>query len=241
MDALLTQLSQILQQSTWLAPLAAFVAGVLTSFTPCSLSSVPLVVGYVGGTQGSTDASIPQERNTQRAFLLSVVFALGSAVTFTIFGIAASLAGELIGTTASWWYFALGTLMLLMVLQMLGIYQFIPSSHLLSKGTKKGYVGALLAGILGGIFSSPCATPVLIALIAIVAGKGQLAFGVVLFLFYSLGHGILAVVAGTSVGFVQKLSRSEKYTALSKVLTQLLALALLVMGFYLFHLGFQMS
>ncbi len=235
MDALLSQLSQLLQNVTWFAPLAAFLAGVLTSFTPCSLSSVPLIVGYVGGTQSAT-----QERNTQKAFMLSLTFALGSALTFTLFGILASLAGELIGTTASWWYFVLGTLMMLMVLQMLGIYQFIPSSHLLSKSTKKGFVGAFLAGILGGIFSSPCSTPVLIALIAIVAGKGSLAFGILLFLLYSLGHGILAVIAGTSVGFVQKLSQSEKYGRISKTLTMLLALALLAMGFYMFHLGFQM-
>ncbi len=235
MDVLLSQLSELLQNATWFAPLAAFLAGVLTSFTPCSLSSVPLIVGYVGGTQSAT-----QERNTQKAFLLSLTFALGSALTFTLFGILASLAGELIGTTASWWYFALGTLMMLMVLQMLGIYQFIPSSHLLSKSTKKGFIGAFLAGILGGIFSSPCSTPVLIALIAIVAGKGSLAFGILLFLLYSLGHGILAVIAGTSVGFVQKLSQSEKYGRISKVLSMLLALSLLAMGFYMFHLGFQM-
>ncbi len=235
MDALLTQLSDLLLHSTWLAPLIAFVAGVLTSFTPCSLSSVPLIVGYVGGAQDQNS-----EQNTQRAFWLSVIFALGSALTFTAFGIMASLAGELIGTSVSWWYFGLGILMMLMTLQMLGLYEFIPSSHLLSKSKKKGMLGAFLAGILGGIFSSPCSTPILIALIAVVAGKGSLAFGTLLFLMYSLGHGILAVVAGTSVGLVQKLSQNNQYATLSKALNITLALAMLGVGFYMFHLGFQM-
>jgi len=36
-------------KSGWLAPLLALLAGLLTSFTPCSLSSIPLVIGYVGG------------------------------------------------------------------------------------------------------------------------------------------------------------------------------------------------
>ncbi len=233
MDALLTQLSELLLQSSWLAPFIAFLAGVLTSFTPCSLSSVPLIVGYVGGTADAT------HNDSRRAFWLSVIFALGSALTFTAFGIMASLAGELIGTTASWWFFALGTLMMLMVLQMLGIYQLIPSSHLLSKNTKKGFVGAFLAGVLGGIFSSPCSTPVLIALIAVVAGKGSLTFGILLFLMYSLGHGILAVIAGSSVGLVQKISQNEKYAMLSKILNGVLALLMLGIGFYMFHLGFQ--
>ncbi len=237
MDALLVQLSDLLLQSTWLAPLVAFLAGVLTSFTPCSLSSVPLIVGYVGGVQGG-DTS--QEADNKRAFVLSVVFALGSAVTFTIFGVMASLAGELIGTSASWWYLILGTLMMLMVLQMLGIYEFIPSNHLLSKNKKKGMLGAFMAGVLGGIFSSPCSTPVLIALIAVVAGKGSMAFGILLFLLYSLGHGILAVVAGTSVGLVQKLSQNAQYAQLSSILSKILAMGILAIGFYMFHLAFEL-
>ncbi len=236
MDALLTSLAELLAQSTWMAPLVAFVAGVLTSFTPCSLSSVPLIVGYVGG---STVHAQDNGGLFSRSFWLSITFALGSALTFTIFGVMASLAGELIGTVSSWWYIALGVLMMLMTLQMLGLYTFIPSSHLLSKNTKKGYVGAFMAGILGGIFSSPCSTPVLIALIAMVAGQGDLAFGVLLFLLYSLGHGILAVMAGTSVGLVQKLSAQGKYARLSAVLTKILALGIMAMGFYMFHLAFQ--
>ncbi len=238
MDALLAQLSELILNTTWIAPFIAFLAGVLTSFTPCSLSSVPLIVGYVGGANISTNEQ-EQKYNTNRAFVLSLIFALGSAITFTFFGIVASLAGELIGTASSSWFFALGTLMMLMVLQMLGIYQLIPSSHLLSKNTKKGFIGAFLAGVLGGIFSSPCSTPVLIALIAVVAGKGSLGFGILLFLMYSLGHGILAVIAGTSVGLVQKLSENAKYAAVSKGLNILLALLMLGVGFYMFHLGFQ--
>ncbi len=244
MDASLHALSQLLLNTTWLAPFIAFLAGVLTSFTPCSLSSVPLIVGYVGGTtatsaEGAQTSATLHTPSTQRAFLLSLVFALGSALTFTAFGIMASLAGELIGTTASWWFFGLGTLMMLMVLQMLGLYQLIPSSHLLSKNTKKGFIGAFLAGILGGIFSSPCSTPVLIALIAVVAGKGSLSFGILLFLMYSIGHGILAVMAGTSIGLVQKLSQNNKYATLSKALNGILAALMLGVGFYMFHLGFQ--
>ncbi len=234
MDALLNQLSELLASSTWLAPLIAFLAGIITSFTPCSLSSVPLVVGYVGGTNN------PGQQNTKQAFILSVIFALGSALTFTVFGVLASLAGELIGTAAKWWFIILGSLMMLMVLQMLGIYNFIPSTNLMVKNKKKGMLGAFLAGILGGLFASPCSTPVLIVLIAIVAGKGSLVFGIMLFLLYSLGHGILAVIAGTSVGFVQKLSQSANYAHVAKALNIALAIILLAIGFYMFHLAFQM-
>jgi len=142
------------------------------------------------------------------------------------------------GTSAGWWYIILGVLMVLMALQTWGIFEIIPSSYLLSKNTKKGFAGAFIAGILGGVFSSPCSTPVLIALLAIVAGKGSLVWGILLLLLYSIGHGILAVIAGTSVGFVQKLSQSEKYGKASTILKIVMGSLILLIGFYLFYLGF---
>lgn len=229
MTAILESLSELITKSGWLAPLLALFAGILTSFTPCSLSSIPLVIGYVGGVG---------QRDTKRALWLSVTFATGAAVTFTLLGVIASLAGRLMGTSASWWYIILGVLMILMALQTWGIFEIIPSSYLIAKNKRRGYVGAFIAGILGGIFSSPCSTPVLIALLAIVAGKGSILWGILLLLLYSIGHGILAIVAGTSVGFVQKLSSSKKYGRASTVLKSVMGSLILIIGFYMFYLGF---
>lgn len=229
MTAILESLSELITRSGWLAPLLALLAGILTSFTPCSLSSIPLVIGYVGGVG---------KRDTKRAFWLSVTFAAGAAVTFTALGVIASLAGKLMGTSASWWYIILGVLMILMALQTWGVFEIIPSSYLISKSTRKGFVGAFIAGILGGIFSSPCSTPVLIALLAIVAGKGSILWGILLLLLYSIGHGILAIVAGTWIGFVQKLSSSDKYGRASAVLKIVMGAIILFIGFYMFYLGF---
>jgi len=226
---ILESLSELITKSGWLAPLLALVAGILTSFTPCSLSSIPLVIGYVGGVG---------QRDTKRALWLSVTFAAGAAVTFTALGVIASLAGRLMGTSASWWYIILGVLMILMALQTWGIFEIIPSSYLIAKNKRRGYVGAFIAGILGGIFSSPCSTPVLIALLAIVAGKGSILWGILLLLLYSIGHGILTIVAGTSIGFVQKLSSSEKYGKASVVLKIVMGSLILIIGFYMFYLGF---
>jgi len=226
---MLESLSELITMSGLLAPLLALVAGILTSFTPCSLSTIPLVIGYVGGVG---------RRDTKRALWLSVTFAAGAAVTFSVLGVVASLAGRLMGASASWWYIILGVLMILMALQTWGVFEIIPSSYLISKNTKKGFVGAFIAGILGGIFSSPCSTPVLIALLAIVAGKGSILWGILLLLLYSIGHGILAIIAGTSIGFVQKLSSNEKYGKASTILKIVMGALILLIGFYMFYLGF---
>ena len=89
-----------------------------------------------------------------------------------------------------------------------------------------------------GIFSSPCSTPALVALLAIVAGKGSVIWGVILLLLYSIGHGILAVIAGTSIGFIQKLSSNEKYGKFSLLLKIVMGSAILLIAFYMFYLGF---
>lgn len=139
----LEQLSSLIQSSLWLAPVLALLAGILTSFTPCSLSSIPLVIGYVGGTG---------QKNTKRAFRLSLTFALGSAVTFTILGVIASLAGKLMGTSAGWWYIILGVLMVLMALQTWGVFEIIPSSYLISKKHKKRLCGCVYRRNTWGCF-----------------------------------------------------------------------------------------
>jgi len=225
----LETLSTLIKGNLWLAPILAILAGALTAFTPCSLSSIPLVVAYVGGTANN---------DTKKSFRLSLIFALGMTVTFTVLGIVASLAGKLIGRAASWWYIILGILMVLMALQTWEVFNFIPSTFLISKNTRRGYIGALIAGILGGIFSSPCATPVLIALLALVASQGKLLWGVLLLLLYSVGHSILVIIAGTSMGFVKKLTSNEKYGRASKIIKIVLGSLIILLAFYMFYLGF---
>lgn len=225
----LEAISASISANIWLAPLLALVAGILTSVTPCALTSVPLVIGYVGGTR---------QRDTKKAFWLSVIFAAGMAFTFTILGTAASLLGKLLQGAGSWWYILLGILMLLMALQTWEIYNFIPSTYAISKSTKRGFLGAFAAGILGGFFSSPCATPVLIVLLAMVAKEGNILWGILLLLLYSLGHSFLVLIAGTSVGFVNKLSSSEKYGRASKILKIIMGFLIVLIAFYMFYLGF---
>lgn len=225
----LETIKNIITSNLWLAPVFAFLAGVLTSFTPCSLSSVPLVIGFVGGYAGN---------NTKRAFRYSLVFCIGMTITFTILGVLASIFGRIMQNAGSWWYIILGILMVLMALQMWGIINVIPAQTAISKQNKKGYTGAVLAGILGGFFASPCATPVLVVLLAIVAERGNIILGIILLLLYSAGHSVLLLVAGTSIGFVKQISSSHKFEKYSKTFNIIMGTIIILFAFYLFYTGF---
>lgn len=221
-------ISLTVASNVWLAPLLALSAGILTSFTPCSLSTIPLIIGYVGGASG---------KDTKKAFWLSVLFSIGMAVTFTALGSMSALLGKLFGQTGSWWYVVLGILMLLMALQTWEVFDFIPSSYAVGKNKRRGYTGAFLAGILGGFFSTPCATPVLIALLAVVAREGSILRGILLLLVYSFGRSFLVVITGTSLGFVQKIASSKKYGSASKVIKIVMGAVIALLAFYMFYLG----
>ena len=228
-DGWLSQLAEIIGNNVWIAPILALLAGILTSITPCSLSNVPLIIGYVGGVG---------ERNTKRAFMYSAVFSIGTAVTFVALGVIATSAGRLMGTSSSIWYLLLGILMVLMALQTWEVFQFIPSTYLTSRNTKKGYAGAMIAGILGGIFSSPCATPVLVVLLGLVARSGNVTWGILLLLCYSIGHSVLVLAAGTSIGFVRKITASPRYGRFSAALKIIMGTAILAIALYMFYLSF---
>jgi cytochrome c biogenesis protein CcdA len=228
-DQWLQALGEAISNNFWLSPALALLAGVLTSFTPCSLSSVPLVVGYVGGYAGN---------DVKKAFRYSLVFCLGMAVTFSVLGTLASLLGRLMQGTGSWWFIVLGVLMVLMALQTWEIIQVIPQSSAMNRNNKKGYIGAAAAGLLGGLFASPCATPVLVVLLAMVAEQGNLIGGILLLLVYSIGHSILLLIAGTSVGFVNKLSASHRFGKYNQVFKIIMGIIILLLAFYMFYLGF---
>ena len=211
-----------------LVPLIIFLAGILTSLTPCSLSSVPLVIAYVGGVSD----------NPKKSFKLSLVFALGLTVMFTLLGVLAGLFGSMLSFIGSAWYIFIGVLMLLMALQVMEIFEFIPSSYLTSKMTKKGYIGAFFAGILTGVFSSPCATPILIVLLAFVANANNLLWSALLLFIYAIGSSIVIILIGTFMGFFRSMVKSKRYGVFQNVLKYSLGILMIVLGLYMLYLGF---
>ncbi len=224
----LEQLSAVIGQSGWIAPMLAFLAGILTSVSPCSLSMLPLIIGYVGGS----------DVKGRRAFGISVTFAIGTAITLTLLGAAAAVAGNMLSGIGSWWYLIAGVLMILMALQIWEVYIFIQPSALLSKSRARGYGGALIAGLLGGLFASACATPVLMALLTIVVMQDNFLWGVFLLFCYALGNGLLIVVLGTSLGAVQQMKQSPKYAAFSKISQTVMGFLVLGLGLWFFYLAF---
>jgi len=185
---------------------AVFVAGVISSAAPCVLSTIPLVVGFVGGYS---------DGNRLKAFRYSLMFILGLSLTFTVFGAAAGLFGTIFGVVGIGWYVFAGLLALLMGGQMMGLYEIRLPIKREFKPRRSGLVGAFLLGLFFGLVSSPCATPVMVVLLTLVAGKGQVLYGIALLFSYALGHCLLMLFAGTFTGFVEAFAKNRGVVNLS--------------------------
>ena len=220
-----------LDQTLALYPLLAFgvvfLAGLVSSASPCVLTSIPLVVGFAGGYA---------DGDRTRAFLFSLCFVLGLALTFTALGAAAALFGTLFGSLGGGWYLAVGVLALVLGGHMMGLYRLRLPSLPVIQPRQRGLAGAFVLGLFFGVVSSPCATPALVVILAFVATRGEMLYGVALLFVYALGHCVLMLAAGTFAGFVESFARARGVADVSAWAQRLGgALVALVGGYLVWH------
>jgi cytochrome c biogenesis protein CcdA len=219
-------ISTVVSDAPLVAYLAAFAGGILSSASPCVLAMVPLVIGYVGGYTGG---------DPKHALIYSASFVLGLSVTFTLLGVAASFVGGLLGGIGDTLYLVLAGVLILMGLSLIGLFE-IPwpsgSGYRPKAAGAAGAAGAFVMGLFFGVASSPCATPVLVAILAYVGAEGRVVYGGSLLFAYALGHCVLIFVAGASVGLANRFVNSKGMARASVVFKRLSGAALVGVGVY---------
>lgn len=224
MTEIINALTRLMTENLWAAPVLSLIAGIVTSFTPYSLASVPMLLACVGAS----------DADHKKAVRLSVSMAAGMAVTFGIFGSVASFIGQRLHEAGHWWTFLMGILMILMAMQIFGIIHLIPHIHISEHRVKKGYVGAFFTGALGGVFASHCAVPVMVALLALVAELGRKAWwGVLLMVLYALGHSVLLVGTGIGYSYVDRIIRNPRYANTGVWIRRILGIVIFAFGLLL--------
>lgn len=181
---------------------SAFVAGVLTSTSPCVLAAVPITVGFVGS----------RARDRGEAALLSLSFVAGMTLAFAALGLMAARLGLFFGSLGGAWMAFVGALVTLAGLWLLtapadrcsGLA--LPAS-LQARFKGSGMIGAVVLGALTGTIMTPCATPALAAALSLAGAGGLLGhsslMGAVMLLAYGLGHSVLLLGAGIAPTSIQ--------------------------------------
>jgi len=233
LDSLVANANQYIHTNSWLALVAVFVGGILTASNPCVLAMIPLMMSFVAGRKENRPGVL-------RAFMFSLVFILGLSVTFTVLGMIATLAGKMYGEVSGAWNWIVAAVCVVMGLHMMEVLTIpIPSLGDKLQPKTRGMLGAFVLGLLFGVVSAPCASPILIVLLTYLAGSGaSVAWGGILLLTYALGHSVLILVAGTSMGVARKLIENKKATRTLGLLRRLAGVIIVLVGMYFAYRGF---
>ena len=224
MTGLFGDISQLIQNNPWLAPVAVFAGGMTTALNPCVLAMIPLLMSVVAGNK--------ETATVRRSLVFSLFFVLGLAVTFTALGLISALMGRMFGDIGGFWKYVVAGVCLVMGLHLLGLVRWnlpVPAGL---RVKKQGLIGAFLLGLLFGVVSTPCAVPILAVLLAFVAEKGNALYGAFLLFVYALGHSVLVLVAGTSVGAAKHLLESKGLRRAHGILQKAAGVLIIGIGIY---------
>jgi cytochrome c-type biogenesis protein len=194
-----------LQHLSLFSLVIVWLAGLLTSLSPCTLSMLPITVGYIGGYA---------ERRSQ-ALQQSLAFATGVALTLTGLGVTAALLGRIYGQVGWIWSVLVGVIAIVMGLNLLQVLPLRfpdPVARLEIPTQLPPLLRSFLVGLTFGLVASPCSTPVLIALLGWVSTTGQPWLGSALLFVYAAGLVTPLVLAGLFTVLIKQLLTVRRWS-----------------------------
>ena len=221
------------------SPMAAlpllFVAGLLTSLTPCVYPMIPITVALVG------QESIGAQKSRWRPLLLTLSYVFGVAIVYALLGVIAGMSGTIFGTISSnpWLYFLQANVLLLAGLFMLDVFTFTSPASTLAWATRVGggghYGGAFAMGSVSGLVAAPCGAPVMAAVLTWVTRTQSAVLGFIYLFVFSLGMCALLVVVGVSSGSAAGLPKAGAWMLRVKRIFGFIMLG--VAEYYLIKMG----
>ena len=218
-------LRQTVEHAGLAAAGVAFLAGLLFSFNPVAVASIPVSLAYV--TRG---------RDRNQALLFGAMFILGTVLTHVVLGVAAGLGGKWAAEVAGRaWGLFLGPLLIVLGLMWAGWLRIPLPSFGFHASRPTAAWGAFLLGVPFAIAVCPVCTPALVVLLGVTAGIGSVLLGVVLLLAFALGRAIPLAVGAFAVSWLENLNRLSRYRRGFEIGG---GLALIVMGLYMLNAVF---
>ena len=220
MDAFAQWLTPFLSDGSLLAVPLVVLGGLITAFNPCCLPMYPAVFGFIGGACCNKNVPALSENLKNRPKPLTsitLLFVLGMATATSIMGILTAALGWVFGRFDSSFLVLLAAIPLLMGLNLLGLLPFkIPAWHIKhlpveTEETFKHRITAFSAGIIFSLAIAPCATPILLGILTLVAMQGDLFYGGVLMFVYGFGAGLPLLFIGQGFNRLQSKLNTGKF------------------------------
>ncbi len=225
-------LGNVLHGNFALALLASLSWGVISIlFSPCHLSSIPLIIGYI-----TTQERSSEKVHTKRAFVLSLTFAFGILISIALIGFVTSSMGRLMGDLGAWGNYLVAVLFIIVALYLLDVVHFNWNSPIFSP--KGGLIGALILGFVFGFGLGPCTFAYMAPVLGIVFQMSQSSLLKAMLLVIAFGAGQCSVIvaAGTATELVRKYLIWGSKTRTTDIIRKISGVLVLIGGFYFIYL-----
>lgn len=198
MQELFTNLSRAVEGSVGIALLASLAWGILSILlSPCHLASIPLIIGFIGERGGLS---------TRRAFTLSWLFSVGILITIGLIGVVTAMAGRMMGDVGKYGNYLVAVIFFVVGLHLLDVIPLKFSGPGPVNLKRKGYLAALVLGLVFGVALGPCTFAFMAPMLAIAfkLSATRWLYGALLLLMYGVGHCAVIVLAGTSYEWIER-------------------------------------
>ena len=178
-----------------------FLLGLGLAFTPCIFPMIPILSGIIAGHG--------DQITTRKAFVLSLVYVLAMAITYTIAGVLAGVFGENLQAYFQnpWILSSFALVFVLLALSMFGFYDLQLPSSLQSRLTEVSnkqqggsLAGVAIMGFLSALIVGPCVAPPLAGALIYIGQTGDALLGGLALFALSMGMGAPLIAIGTSAG-----------------------------------------
>jgi len=221
-------LSSSMQSSLIIALTASLLWGMLSILlSPCHLASIPLIIAFIG-EQG--------KMSNKRAFWLATSFSLGILTTIAVIGIITGFLGRMLGDIGSYGNYIVAIIFFIIGLHLLEIIQlpFLGKTNRPSF-QKKGILAAFGLGFIFGIALGPCTFAYMAPMLGIVftVSATRLYYGILLLLFYGIGHCSVIIFAGTFTEIIQNYLNWNESSQGVVILKKICGVLIILGGMYL--------
>jgi len=207
-----------------------FGIGVLTALAPCSIITLPLLVG----SAVTLSSDLDEKQRKIFIYKYSSLFVLGLIVSFSIFMLIVAKIGMMLSVAPFWAYGLASIATFMVVAYALGWIGSVDKSLIAEKFIKYKLFGAVFIGLIFGLVSSPCASAPLVAIISVAEQTGWI-YSYLLVLAFAIGHASLLLLAGVSIGFAQSIASNRLLNTISKYINNIFIVMLVVIGIYFIY------
>ena len=213
---------QAVEHASLLALGVAFLAGLVFSFNPVALASIPVALAYV-----------TKARTTEQSVLFGIAFTLGMILAQVLLGFVAGLSGDWVARFAGrQWGLVLGPVLIGLGFIWAGWLRVpLPSSSFKAKRPTTLF-GAFILGTVFSVAVCPVCNPELVVLIGAAAALGSPLFGATLLFAFAVGRAVPIGLGASAVGWLENLRGFSKY---QKPIEVLGGLTMMVFGLYMLN------